>query len=194
MNWLKALSIVSLLVDIWKKVRPEKVSEADKMPSGNAVDVDILPSVWDVTEAREEIEFAKRLEQQIERDEGMRLKPYRDSVGKLTIGVGRNLDDRGISEGEAYAMLVNDIALAESEVSGLAFYDKLNNPRKAVVINMVFNLGIVRFLGFRNMIAALNAGDYEKAAAEMLDSKWAQQVGARAVRLAEQMKFGEWVN
>lgn len=139
-------------------------------------------------------DLLESIERQLVRDEGMRLKPYLDSVGKLTIGVGRNLDDNGISESEAMHLLRMDVLSAESEVSRLSFYRLLNDPRKAVVVNMVFNLGIVRFLGFRKMIDALNAGDFERAAAEMMDSKWAVQVKGRAVRLAEQMRKGEWVN
>lgn len=139
-------------------------------------------------------EFLKRTSAQLIRDEGFKLKPYRCSEGKLTIGVGRNLEDNGIREDEATLMLENDILASEGEVSALSCYRKLNEPRKAVLINMVFNLGIIRFLGFRKMLAALDAGDYARAAEEMLDSKWASQVKGRALRLAEQMRTGEWVD
>lgn len=139
-------------------------------------------------------DFYDMIERQLVRDEGLRLKPYTDSVGKLSIGVGRNLDDNGITEAEAFRMLRTDVLTAESEVSALKCYRALNDARKAVLVNMVFNLGISRFLGFQKMIAAMNAGDFERAAAEMLDSKWAAQVHDRARRLSEQMTKGEWIS
>lgn len=139
-------------------------------------------------------DFYDAIERQLVRDEGLRLKPYLDSVGKLSIGVGRNLDDNGITEAEAFRMLRTDVLTAESEAGALKCYRGLNDARKAVLVNMVFNLGIARFLGFRNMIAALNEGDFERAAAEMLNSKWASQVHDRARRLSEQMRKGEWVS
>lgn len=131
------------------------------------------------------------LEDMLIRHEGLRLKPYRDSVGKLTIGVGRNLDDVGITEEEARYLLKNDIQKAVVEAKRFRWYAKLNNPRKQAIIDMIFNLGPSRFLGFKKMLAALEAGDYEAAAREMLDSKWAQQVGRRATELAEIMRTGE---
>lgn len=131
------------------------------------------------------------LEDMLIRHEGLRLKPYRDSVGKLTIGVGRNLDDVGITEEEARYLLKNDIQKAVAEAKRFPWYAKLNNPRKQAIIDMIYNLGASRFLGFKKMLAALEAGDYEAAAREMLDSKWAQQVGRRATELAEIMRTGE---
>lgn len=133
-----------------------------------------------------------KLTKQLMRDEGLRLKPYRDTVGKLTIGVGRNLDDNGITEDEAAYLLQNDIAVSERELSRLPWFSGLDDVRKGAIINMHFNLGLPRLLTFRKMIAALDAGDYEQAANEALDSRWAEQVGDRAVRLARQIKTGEW--
>ena len=125
------------------------------------------------------------------RDEGLRLRPYLDSVGKLTIGVGRNLDDVGISNAEALTMLANDVDLAIHELeSRFTWFGDLSDARQRVLVNMCFNLGITRLLGFRNMLAAVELGDYYKAAHEMLDSKWARQVGDRAKRLATMMEQG----
>lgn len=125
------------------------------------------------------------------RDEGIRLKPYRDTVGKLTIGVGRNLDDNGISMGEAMTMLYNDVAAVESEVrTAFPWFTELSPGRQRVIINMCFNLGLPKLLGFRNTLAAIERGDYAAAAAGMLDSKWASQVGDRAKRLANLMEQG----
>lgn len=131
-----------------------------------------------------------KLESQLIRDEGLRLKPYRDTVGKLTIGIGRNLDDVGISECEAKVMLRNDIAKAKQEMQNFAWFNALNPARKRAILNMHFNLGLGRLLGFKRMISALNRGDCMQAAHEALDSKWAHQVGKRAIRIAEAIRNG----
>jgi lysozyme len=124
-------------------------------------------------------------------DEGLRLKPYKDTVGKLTIGIGRNLDDRGITKDEAYVMLENDITQAEFDASVLfPSFARLSDNRKAVVVNLCFNLGRDRAAGFKDFRQAVEAQAWEQAAAELLDSKWAKQVGNRAIRLAKQMKEG----
>lgn len=124
-------------------------------------------------------------------DEAIRLKPYRDSVGKLTIGVGRNLDDVGISRNEAMAMLDNDIARVLQELtSAFPWYTGLNDARKVALANMCFNLGLPRLQGFTRMLIALEAGQYTEAADEMLNSKWAGQVGNRARRLASLVRTG----
>lgn len=129
-----------------------------------------------------------QLVEQLKRHEGMELKPYRCSEGKLTIGFGRNLDDRGISVGEANFMLRNDISQAYIDLlQNHPWIDQLDAARRDVFINMVFNLGINRFNGFKKAIAAAKVGDFELCAKEMLDSKWANQVGRRANDLAEQM-------
>lgn len=131
------------------------------------------------------------LESQLERDEGVELKPYLDTVGKWTIGIGRNLSDNGISIDEARQMLKNDIAIAKAELSAkVPVYSRLDAVRRDALVNMVFNLGMPKLLGFMKFIAALEAGDYKTASTEMLDSKWAQQVGDRALRLAKQIETG----
>jgi len=135
-----------------------------------------------------------RIERQLIRDEGMRLKPYKDSVGKLTIGVGRNIDDNGIRESEAMNMLRNDVNECIQDCFKLGFFKKLNEPRQAVIVNMRFNLGLTRLLSFKKMLAALDRQDFPEAAKEMGDSLWSKQVGVRALRLQEQLLKGEWVN
>lgn len=127
-------------------------------------------------------------------DEGLRLKPYRDTVGKLTIGVGRNLDDVGISKEEALYLLENDIQRAIREASkifGSTVWLSLDEVRQAVIIDMLFNLGKPRFLTFKKFIQAVKEKDFKKASYEMLNSKWAKQVGKRAERLAYMMETGE---
>ena len=136
----------------------------------------------------------ERLVRMIVTHEGIRLKPYRDSVGKLTIGVGRNLDDMGITEGEALYLLRNDIRRVVDELyNALPFWEELSMPRRAVLIDMCFNLGLTRFLGFKRMLACLGRGDYDGAAREMLDSRWAGQVGRRADDLATMMRENRYV-
>ena len=124
-------------------------------------------------------------------DEGLRLKPYRCTAGKLTIGYGRNLEDKGITEPEAYHLLTHDIMDAMNEADTFPWYRGLDDVRKAVVINMIFNLGINRFSGFKRMIAHIGQGAYDRASVEMLDSRWAEQVGQRAIRLSKEMRDGQ---
>lgn len=131
---------------------------------------------------------------QLIRDEGLQLKAYQDSKGIWTIGIGRNLQDKGISKDEAENMLWNDLKdVALGIVAALPWSQRLDSPRFGVLKNMAFNLGVVGLLQFRNMLTKLQANDYDGAAAEMLNSEWAKEVGARADRLALQMRTGDWV-
>ena len=134
-----------------------------------------------------------RIKAQLVRHEGLRLKPYRCTAGKLTIGIGRNLEDRGISQKEAYAMLEQDIQDCEhwliDEIPEV--YNKLDEVRQSVLLNMCFNLGIKGLLEFKNTLAFIDAGDWERAANGMLTSKWAKQVGRRAIELSELMRKGQ---
>lgn len=126
------------------------------------------------------------------RDEGMKLKPYRDTVGKLSIGVGRNLDDVGISQIEAAHMLDGDIQRTAASLDAeLPWWRTLDEVRQRVVLNMAFNMGISGLMGFKNTLASMQAGKYDDAAAGMLASLWAKQVGQRAQRLAVMMQQGE---
>ena len=134
-----------------------------------------------------------RIKAQLVRHEGLRLKPYRCTAGRLTIGIGRNLDDRGISQKEAYAMLERDIQDCEQwlldEIPEI--YNKLDEVRQSVLLNMCFNLGIKGLLEFKNTLSFIGAGDWERAANNMLASKWAKQVGMRAIELSEMMRKGQ---
>lgn len=135
--------------------------------------------------------MAESLTDTLIRHEGMRLEPYQDTVGKLTIGVGRNLDDNGISREEALLLLSNDIDQARVELlSCYPWVANLNQTRQEALINMVFNLGMPRFSKFRKMLAAMEEGDFDQAAQEMLDSRWAEQVKGRAIELARRMAMG----
>jgi lysozyme len=135
----------------------------------------------------------EKLKEMLIREEGLKLKPYRDPVsGKLTIGVGRNLEDVGISEDEAMYLLENDIRRAEETAGHCCaahgvLFENLPEEAQLVLVDMAFNMGY-RLKSFRRMFTALRRGDFEEAAKEMLDSKWARQVGRRAENLAEIMK------
>jgi lysozyme len=130
------------------------------------------------------------------RDEGLRLKPYRCTAGKLTIGVGRNLEDVGITKEEAEQMLANDISRVTVDiVKRIPWALKLDDARFSVIHSMVFQMGIGGVMNFRKFLNALQMGDYVKASIEMMDSKWAQHDSpARAKRLAEVMRSGKLEN
>jgi len=132
-----------------------------------------------------------KLEADLIRDEAFRGKPFTDTAGKLTVGYGRNLADVGISPAEALMLLRNDMATAELELDrGLPWWRGLSEPRQRALANMCFNLGLRRLMGFHRMLAALQARDYTLAAKEALDSKWADQVGNRAKRIAALIEEG----
>ena len=134
-----------------------------------------------------------KLLEQLKRQEGLRLKPYKCTADKLTIGYGRNLEGNGISETEAEYLLENDVFfLFASLQHKLAFFGLLDKTRCDVLVNMAFNLGVNGLLKFKKMLAAVELGDYVTAADEMLDSRWAKQVGERASELARQMVRGEY--
>lgn len=143
-----------------------------------------------------------QLRAQLKADEGTgplsggRFRPYHDTVGKLTIGFGRNLDDRGISLAEADALLDNDIddAIRDLTARYPSWFPALDPVRQAVLVQMAFNLGIARLSGFKRTLGAVARRDYALAAVGMLESLWAEQVGARARRLARQMETGEWTS
>jgi lysozyme len=134
----------------------------------------------------------KRLLEQISLHEGRELRPYKDTVGKLTIGVGRNLTDRGISNDECDYLLANDI---RDHATDLAYawphLAELDLVRQRVLVDMAFNLGVPGLMKFKNTLAAIQAGEYQRASKMMLQSKWAKQVGKRAIRLSKMMATGE---
>jgi lysozyme len=130
--------------------------------------------------------------EQLTRDEGLRLKPYQDTVGKTTIGVGRNLSVVGISEAEAQLLLANDVGRVNAALLAFGWFTALDPVRQGAIINMAFNLGVNGLMHFPHMLAALQFKDWITAASEMTNSVWAQQVGPRAQRLEQQILTGEW--
>jgi lysozyme len=131
------------------------------------------------------------LTQELMRDEGVKLKPYRCTAGKLTIGVGRNIEDNGISNEEAAFMLKSDIKNCERDLDILLpGWKNFSDTRQRVLLNMVFNMGRARLSGFAKFLACLKMSDFTGAADQMMDSAWAKQVGQRAVRLRDMMVRG----
>lgn len=136
-----------------------------------------------------------RLKEELERDEGRVKYAYQDSEGYWTIGIGHLIDRRKgghLPKSIIEALLEYDIKETERELDKqLSFWRSLDDLRQRVILNMAFNLGVPTLLTFKRFIAALKASDWDKAYEEMLDSKWARQVGARAQRLAKIMRIGE---
>ncbi len=133
----------------------------------------------------------------LKRDEDVRLRPYKDTAipPRITIGVGRNLTDNGISQDECDLMLANDLKRTEADAARIPWFHELNEARQAVILNMLFNLGPEPFDhdGYKDwpiFMQQLSAGDFDGAADNMIKTKWAEQVGARAGRLAQIMRTG----
>lgn len=133
----------------------------------------------------------QRLVDDLIRDEGLRLKPYMDAVGKITIGVGRNLSDVGLSSREVMDLLGHDIDEAVTDLATFPWYLTLDEVRQRAMTNLRFNLGPRRFRDFKRMIRAMSDGDYQKAGAAMRDSPWYDQVKARATRLVSMILTGK---
>jgi lysozyme len=141
-----------------------------------------------------------KLKQDLRIAEGIRLHPYMDGkpdldigailkpYGKLTAGIGRNLQDVGLSEDECYYLLGNDIKRALVPLEKLQAFLNLDEARKRVLTEMVFNMGYSGVMAFQNMWTAIRAGNFDRAADEMLNSKWAKQVGDRSERLSKAMR------
>jgi len=154
-------------------------------------------------------DFIKKLIQH----EGLRLEVYQDTLGIDTIGIGRNLEDRGITEQElsdlsipniehvyengitevdAVYLATNDVEIVETElVRAHPCVDKLDSVRQLILMDMAFNMGVPRLCKFKNMWAAIHEEDFITAAKEMLDSRWANQVKSRSTKLAHAMHHGE---
>ena len=128
----------------------------------------------------------------LKKHEGCKLKPYYCTAGYLTIGYGRNLEANGITALEAELMLIHDIDTVQKELdSMLPWWREIQGEdRQRVLVDMGFNLGITKLCGFENTLSLIRAGHYDAAASAMLHSKWAKQVGNRAITLHNMMKKG----
>lgn len=142
----------------------------------------------------------EKLHAQLKLHEGFRLFPYKDTEGFLTIGVGRNLQNVGISSDECEVLLASDIRRAKLALQhALPWTESLDEIRKMALIELVFNMGIgnaaigTGLLGFKKTLSAIQRSLYDEAADNLLLSKWANQVGAtRARRISEQIRTGQW--
>ena len=136
------------------------------------------------------------LNEQLKRDEGEVLSAYPDSLGYMTIGVGRLIDKRrngGITPEESAYLLNNDIKRKTAEVfKALPWVKDLDQIRLNVLINMAFQLGTDGLLAFKTTLSLVQGGNYDQAARNMILSKWHTQTPARCERLAKQMRTGVW--
>ena len=136
---------------------------------------------------------SKHLTDMLIRHEGKRNKPYECTAGKLTIGVGRNLDDVGLTENEIMYLLNNDIERCDKELlHNFKWYPELCRVRQDALINLCFNVGITRLLTFTKSLDYMEAGEYELAADEFLRSRWAEQVGNRAIEVTDLIRNGHY--
>ena len=139
--------------------------------------------------------------------EGYRARPYRCTAGKRTVGIGRNIDDKGISKDElvsifeqdglsmkaALILLHNDIdEVTDYLRTHLPYFYQLSGPRQAVLVDMGFNLGVAGLMKFTHFLDYVSEGSYKEASYQMLQSKWSVQVGQRAIRLSRMMEYGTW--
>jgi lysozyme len=141
----------------------------------------------------EDLDILEDAKNQIKADEGLVLHPYKDSVGITTIGYGRNLEAKGLSESEAEYLFHNDYqeALKDAQRFCTGSWEHMNAARQGAIINMAFNLGYPRLSKFIRLRIALLSKDYSKAAFSMEGSLWYLQVGNRAKRLAKIMREGK---
>ena len=142
------------------------------------------------------VTFMGQLVDTLKRHEGVRSHAYKCSENMITVGVGRNLDENGgigLSDDEIEYLLMNDIERCDAELrAAYDWYENLKKPRRDAMINMCFNLGLTRLRGFVKALEAMSREQYDVAADEFMDSKWAKQVGMRAIRVTEMIRDGEY--
>ncbi len=138
----------------------------------------------------------QRLIEQLKRHEGVKTHAYKDHLGYVTVGVGRCLEEGigvGLSEDEIEYLLLNDIKRCNNELQkAFDWFSELDEVRRDAMINLCFNVGLPRLRGFVKALAAMEAKDYEEAAKEFFDSRWATQVGNRAVEVCAMIRTGEY--
>ena len=129
---------------------------------------------------------------QLRLHEGVKSKVYRDILGIETIGVGRNLEDKGLSDDEIDYLLENDIKDVEKDLKQFCrWWEKLDEVRQRAIADLVFNMGITRFLTFKKTINHLQNERFVEAGDELLNSRYAEQVGVRAERISEMIRYGK---
>ena len=126
---------------------------------------------------------AEELVSELTTDEGLRLRLYTDTVGKVSIGVGRNLTDRGISHDEAGVMLLNDISLVVMQLDAqMSWWRTLDASRQRVMINLGFNMGVPTLATFGTFLDLMQKHDFPGAADDLQGTKWYDEVGERGPR------------
>jgi lysozyme len=136
-----------------------------------------------------------KLSDQLRIHEGVRSHAYKCSANMITVGVGRNIDENGglgLSDDEIDYLLENDIKRCKQELITLPWFSQIDSVRQDALINMCFNLGMTRLLGFKNALTAMSVGDYDTAADEFMDSRWAKQVGRRAEEVCTMIRTGNY--
>lgn len=136
-----------------------------------------------------------KLSDQLRIHEGVRSHAYKCSANMITVGVGRNIDENGglgLSDDEIDYLLENDIRRCKQELITLPWFSQIDSVRQDALINMCFNLGMTRLLGFKNALTAMSVGDYDTAADEFMDSRWAKQVGRRAEEVCTMIRTGSY--
>ena len=132
----------------------------------------------------------------LKRHEGVETHAYECSEGKITVGVGRNIDQAGgmgLSEDEVDYLLQNDVERVVKELAAeYPWFNDLDDVRRDAMVDISFNLGATRLRLFKRALAAMETGNYKEAATEFLDSKWAKQVGSRALELTDMISSGEY--
>ena len=132
----------------------------------------------------------------LKRHEGVETHAYECSEGKVTVGVGRNIDQEGgigLSDDEVDYLLQNDIERVVKELAAeYPWFSDLDDVRRDAMVDISFNLGATRLRLFKRALAAMETGKYKEAATEFLDSKWARQVGGRALELTDMISSGEY--
>lgn len=131
----------------------------------------------------------------IKRHEGVKTHCYKDHLGLETIGVGRCIAEGslGLSDDEVEYLLSNDIARCREELTDEYFwFPALNDARQAACINLIFNLGATRLRGFVKSLDAMANEKFDLAADEFMNSKWATQVGSRAIEVTDMIRSGQW--
>ena len=142
------------------------------------------------------VTFMGQLVDTLKRHEGVRSHAYKCSENMITVGVGRNLDENGgigLSDDEIEYLLMNDIERCDAELrAAYDWYENLKKPRRDAMINLCFNLGLTRLRGFVKALEAMSREQFDVAADEFMDSRWAEQVGDRAIEVTELIRTGEY--
>lgn len=136
-----------------------------------------------------------KLVAQLKRHEGVKSHAYKCTADMITVGVGRNIDENGgigLSDDEIDYLLENDIKRCKQELISLSWFTDLDSVRQDALVNLCFNLGLTRLMDFKNAMAAMAEGNYERAADEFYDSRWAKQVKSRADEVCEMVRTGRY--